>query len=81
MGKLSGENKKGMTTIRVINNYFQNKYGYTFQSLETLKEDCMERNISIDGFGIASLVEALKSLDFSVQASNDAGIMGRLFKK
>ncbi|MDD2208261.1 MAG: hypothetical protein PHU45_02780 [Bacilli bacterium] len=82
MGKLSGENKKGMTTITVINTYFENNFGYSFNSLESLKEDCMNRNISIDGFGIASLVEALKSVNMSIESSADSsGIINKLMKR
>lgn len=81
MGKLSGENKKGMTTITVINTYFENKYGYSFYSLEALKEDCMNRNISIDAFGIASLVEALKSVSLSIEASPDTSIINKLMRR
>ncbi len=81
MGKLSGENKKGMTSITVINTYFENNYGYSFNSLESLKEDCMNRNISIEGFGIASLVESLKSINMSIQATPDSSMMNKLFKR
>lgn len=81
MGKLSGENKKGMTTITVINTFFGKRFGYSFYTLESLKEDCMNRNISIDAFGIASLVEAMKSITMSIESSPDATLINRLLKR
>lgn len=76
MGKISANNKKGMTQIVALNHYIEKKYGIRFEILDVIVEDCMLRNISIDATGIMSLIEALKALGFEVHA--ESGVVDKL---
>ena len=76
MGKISGNNKKGMTQIVALNNYMEKKYNVRFETLDVIVEDCMQRNISIDATGIMSLIEALKALGFEIHA--ESGVSEKL---
>jgi len=78
MGKISGQNKRGMTAIQVLNKYYFVTYGTRFEVLDDLAEDCMLRNISIDGFGIAALIEALKAIDMTIETNPNQGIVNKL---
>jgi hypothetical protein len=65
MGKISGENAKGMHSIVVLNNFLEESYGFRLSALDDLSIDVMQRRISIDATGQIIFVEALGKINAS----------------
>lgn len=59
---LSFENIDGMVQIDVLNKYMGKCFGYRFSVLDELVESKQTRIVSKDGFGIASFIELVKSI-------------------
>lgn len=68
MANVSAENKKGMTEIVILNEFMEKNYGFRFDSLDNIVSECMQRNMSINAFGIAAFDSALKSIQMSFQS-------------
>jgi hypothetical protein len=80
---ITAENRLGMTQGLVLNNYFHEKYGYRFTSIDVFIEDTMKRKISVKGFGLSTLEKMLESLHASFENvdAKDDSLMSKLRRK
>lgn len=61
------ENIEGMVQAQCLNEYMEKNFGRKYTVLDTLCSSLEERIVSKDGFGIASLIELLKSIQASFE--------------
>ena len=62
MSLLSYENIDGMVQVDVLNEYMEINFGYRYKVLDKLVDTKCSRIVSKDGFGVASIIEFVKSI-------------------
>ena len=58
---ISDENSNGIIAITVLNDWMSAKYGYQYQSLQTLVKAKRENVMSVKGYGIEQFIKELSS--------------------
>lgn len=59
---LSAENINGIIRARVLNNYMAQNFGYEYEAINELIKNKQIYVVSEKGFGVASLIEFVKSI-------------------
>lgn len=59
---LSNENINGMIQGEILNSYMERNFGYRYDVIDTLIKMKQTRVVSVQGFGITKLIEAIKSI-------------------